>query len=118
MKKLATKKDIILILLVLVVCAVGFFLINSGDTGTDATIKVDGEVVATISLNSDGEYSFEGVTVSVENGEILVKSSTCSDKVCVNSGKISKSGEGIICAPNRFSIEINGKGNLPDAMTG
>ena len=52
-------------------------------------------------------------------GEIYVKDSDCTDKVCVRSGRICKSGESIICAPNRVTIKIDGKnGGMPDAMTG
>lgn len=118
MKKLITKKDFILVLIVLIVGVVGIILVNSTEKGRTATIKVDGEVVEMISLYADTLIQYNGVDIVVENGEIHVENSTCTDKVCVRSGKISKSGEGIICAPNRVSIEIDGKSNLPDAMTG
>ena len=118
MKKLITKKDFILVIIVLVVSSAGLILVNSADKGKTATIKVDGEVVETLSLNEDASVEFNNVVIACENGEIYVKESTCTDKVCMRSGKISKSGEGIICAPNRVSIEIDGKSNLPDAMTG
>ena len=119
MKKLITKKDFVLVIIVLVVSLAGLILVNSADKGKTATIKVDGEVVETLSLNEDTLVEFNGVVVTCENGEIYVKESTCTDKVCMRSGKISKSGEGIICASNRVSIEIDGKNtDLPDAMTG
>ena len=118
MKKLITKKDFVLVIIVLVVSLAGLILVNSADKGKTATIKVDGEVVETLLLNEDTSVEFNNVVIACENGEIYVKESTCTDKVCMRSGKISKSGEGIICAPNRVSIEIDGKSNLPDAMTG
>lgn len=118
MKKLITKKDFILVLIVLIVGVVGIILVNSTEKGRTATIKVDGEVVEMISLYEDTLIQYNGVDIVVENSEIHVENSTCTDKVCVRSGKISKSGEGITCAPNRVSIEIDGKSNLPDAMTG
>ena len=118
MKKLITKKDFVLVIIVLVVSLAGLILVNSADKGKTATIKVDGEVVETLLLNEDTLVEFNNVVIACENGEIYVKESTCTDKVCMRSGKISKSGEGIICAPNRVSIEIDGKSNLPDAMTG
>ena len=119
MKKLITKKDFILVLIVLVVGFICLILVNSADKGKTATIKVDGKVVETLSLDEDTLAEFNGVVVATGNGEIYVKESTCTDKVCVRSGKTSKSGEGIICAPNRVSIEIDGKNtDLPDAMTG
>lgn len=118
MKKLITKKDFVLVIIVLVVSLAGLILVNSADKGKTATIKVDGEVVETLLLNEDTSVEFNNVVIACENGEIYVKESTCTDKVCMRSGKISKSGEGIICAPNRVSIQIDGKSNLPDAMTG
>ena len=51
MKKLVTKKDFILVLIVLVVGFAGLILVNSADKGKTATIKVDGKVVETLSLN-------------------------------------------------------------------
>ncbi len=120
MKKLVTKKDVVVVIAVLVIGIAGIFLLNNGEKGKTATIKVDGEIKDTVSLTDEGyEKNINGVTISVADGEICVKTSTCKDKVCVRSGKISKSGEGIICAPNRVSIEINGENDsLPDALTG
>ncbi|MBQ8765566.1 MAG: NusG domain II-containing protein [Clostridia bacterium] len=120
MKKLITKKDFILLLVVLVIGVVWILLGNSANKGTTAEIKVDGEIVETISL--DGEFlekEINGVTVCRENGEIYIKEAVCPDKVCVRSGRISKAGEGIICAPNRVAVEIDGKNkNQLDALTG
>lgn len=120
MKKLITKKDFILLCVVLVVGALGIILMNVAHKGATAEIKVDGETVEIISLN--GEYfekEINGVTICRENSEIYVKNSACPDKVCVRSGKISKAGESIICAPNRVAVIISGKSDaLPDALTG
>ncbi len=120
MKKLITKKDFILVLIVLMVGFAGLIFANSTDKGKTATIKVDGKVVETISLDGENRtFTYNDVMICLDNGEIFVKASKCADKVCLRSGKISKSGEGIVCAPNRISIEIDGKNDsLPDAMTG
>lgn len=118
MKKLITKKDLILLVVVLLVGVAGFIFFESADNGTIVEINVDGKLVETISL--DGEYlekEINGVIICRENREIYVKDSTCSDKVCVRSGRISKSGEGIVCAPNRVAVEISGENKL-DGLTG
>ncbi len=118
MKKLVTKKDFILLVIVLIIGVAGIFFMNSSKQGTMAEIKVDGKTVETISLQ--GEYlekEINGVTICRAKGEIYVKESVCPDKVCVRSGRISKAGEGIICAPNRVAIEISGENQL-DALTG
>lgn len=119
MKKLITKKDLILLFFVLIAGIIGVIFINSADKGKSATIIVDGKTQETISLDESFQKEINGVSVCCENGEIYVKDSVCPDKVCIRSGKISKSGESIICAPNRVAIKIDDeKGNLPDAMTG
>lgn len=119
MKKLITKKDLILLAIVLLCGIIGMFLMNSADTGKSVTITIDGKTKETISLDNDFNKELNGVSVCCENGEVYVNASDCSDKVCVRSGRISKSGESIICAPNRVAIKIEGKkGTLPDAMTG
>ncbi len=119
MKKLITKKDLTLLFVVLLAGVFGIALMNSGDTGKSAEIIVDGVTQEVISLDKAFEKQINGVIVCCENGEVFIKESDCPDKVCVRSGKISKSGESIICAPNRVAIKINGiKGNSPDAITG
>ncbi len=120
MKKLITKKDFILLVIVLVIGIAGFLLLASNDKGAIAIIKINGETVAEIPIQDEYyEASFNGVTVCCENSEIYVKDSSCPDKVCVRSGRISKAGEGVICAPNRVAVEISGKNqNQLDALTG
>lgn len=119
MKKLITKKDLILLLVVLLAGVVGIIIMKSADQGKGAEIIVDGETKEIISLEENFQKQVNGVVVCCENSEVYIKESDCPDKVCMRSGRISKSGESIICAPNRVAIKINGKkGNLPDAITG
>lgn len=121
MKNLLTKKDIVF-LICLVIIGFAFSLISYFTSkGETALVRVDGEVVEEISLTEAGYYenTFNGVTVVRENSEVYIKASTCSDKVCVRSGHLSKSGESAVCAPNKVSVEIVGnKKNVPDAITG
>lgn len=119
MKKLITKKDLILFFVVLVIGVGGIILVNSAEKGRSATITIDGKTKEAVSLDKNFEKKVNGVFICCENGEIYVKDSDCTDKVCVRSGRICKSGESIICAPNRVAIKIDGKnGGMPDAMTG
>lgn len=118
MKKLITKKDFILLVVVLIIGVAGISFMNSANQGTTAQIKVDGKVDETIQLDGESfEKEINGVIICCENGEIYVKESSCPDKVCVRSGRISKAGEGIICVPNRVAVEISGEKQL-DALTG
>lgn len=120
MKKLFTKKDFILIVVILIVGVLGFIIINNADEGKTVIIKSDGKIIETISLTEDGyKTEVNGVVIYIEDGKAFVKESSCKDKVCVNSGELSKSGESAVCAPNGVSVEISGKSeSSPDAIAG
>ena len=83
----------------------------SSRDGALAVIKVDGEQVATLSLSENGEYALDGKnTVVVEDGEAYMRYASCPDGLCVRQGKKHRSGERIICLPNRVEVEIRAEG--------
>lgn len=114
-RKLLNKRDLITIITILLSGIVTFAvltLISSDDT--KAVISVNGKVISEHSLdssvrNNHSEFTIaeaEGAVIEIENGQIRVKSSDCPDKVCVNTGYISKEGEKIVCLPKKLIIEI------------
>ena len=84
-------------------------------------IITDGEEQL-VSVYEDKEYVINSnghtLTVRVENREASILHSTCPDKVCVNSGKINRGGEVIVCAPALVSIEIIGETGEYDYAVG
>lgn len=80
-------------------------------------IEHDGGIVRNILLGGETVLEVGGCEVRVENGEVFVAKSDCPDRVCVNTGRISRAGEAIICVPNRVSIKIIGEGKV-DAIAG
>lgn len=72
----------------------------------------------------DGNYAFDlgknqqisitgtlGETIfSVENNAVFIQSSPCANKICIHSGKISKPGQWLCCAPNRIFAIIKAAG--------
>ncbi len=81
-----------------------------------------GETSFLISLDGDFSRTIESagyaLTVTVSNGTVCVSDSTCSDRVCVNSGTISRGGEVIICAPAGVTVEILSAGEEADYVIG
>lgn len=115
-KLLGNKKllaDVILIASLLVF-ALSVFLITSlsREEGAVAVVSVDGAVVAEYPLSRDGEYSLNGGTniLVIEDGAAFMKDADCPDKLCVHQKKKSKTGERIVCLPNRVMVEIEGEG--------
>ncbi|MBQ8719627.1 MAG: NusG domain II-containing protein [Clostridia bacterium] len=104
-----TAADVILAaLLVLISLSVFLIMRFNRDEGALVTVSINSEPVATYSLILDGEYPIlDGeLTLTVKDGEAFVSHSSCSDKSCVRSGRISHSGESIVCLPNRVSITV------------
>ena len=63
-----------------------------------------------LAVNKRLEFENNGIklTVVIEGGKVCVTESSCDDRVCVHSGKISLSGQSIICAPAGIVINIGG----------
>ena len=106
--------DLILIAALLAVGVLVFFIIElTKSAGDTVNVTVNGELVAEYSLSDDGEYSINGGTniLIISDGKAYLKEASCPDKLCVNQGKISMSGERIVCLPNKVMIEILGEGD-------
>lgn len=118
--KVRLKRDIILVLSMVIIAAAAFLIINFAvkKDGSYAVIKVDGKVIKTLDLNS-GETTIEvngyqgGVNkVVINDGKVSMTEADCPDELCVKTGKISRVGETIVCLPHRVVVEI--KGSLDD----
>ena len=121
MKKIGVKKgDIIILAALLCIAALIFcaihFLTPSGD---NVRIEVASKTVATLPLSEDATYNVEiggkvTNTVEIKDNQVEVTYADCPDKICENHRAISKSGESIICLPNKVVVSIEGKNNQVD----
>lgn len=113
-KILANKKlvaDIILVASLLVISLSVFIVVRlTKQDGDVAVVTVNNVVVGEYPLYVDGEYSLNGGTniLVIENGKAFVTYANCPDGLCVNQGKISLTGDRIVCLPNKLMIEIRG----------
>ena len=59
---------------------------------------------------SDGTIPVEGplgtTIVDVRQGRVRVLSSPCPEHICMNTGWISKTGQIIVCMPNRIVVRL------------
>ncbi len=105
------KRDLILFACFLVLGVV--LLVASKVTakkGECVCIYQNGKIVATWSLSADSRKEFttdDGTnTVVVESGKVYVTDADCADGTCMKMGKISMTGESIICAPHKLIVRI------------
>ena len=103
--------DVLLICALLAV-ALSVFLITelSRGEGAEVVVSIDGEEVARYPLDEDGEYSLNGGTniMVVSEGEAYIREASCPDGLCVGQGRISRTGQTVVCLPNRLMLEIVG----------
>ncbi len=120
-KNFFRRADIIIIMLVLL-CAGLFYLINRGSQSTTAQIIIDGTLYETIDFSQAvSPYTKElgnGITLLIEKDGVSVISSDCYGKNCVNCKKLTRSGDTAVCIPNKTVIKVSGTNKAaPDAMT-
>lgn len=119
--KLLRKGDIAVILVILIVAAAFWFWQARQTDKLEAIITVNGETVKTVDLSAvEGKRIIEldtmpKVVIAAENGAIYFEESGCSDKLCVNCGRLSKKGDTAVCLPAKTVVTVSGS-NV-DVMT-
>ena len=105
----------LLLLLALLIVSLGFgiALLSPGQEAVRAEIRSDGELIATVDLRIDQEFTVttpsggENV-ITVRGGAIAVTSANCPDHYCMHRGFCSGGGS-IVCLPNKLVISFTGE---------
>jgi len=104
--------DRALILGILVASASFIPWLQSGRPGQAAIVRLENEVVATLSLKKEVTYSVWGplgeTVVQVKGGKVRVLSDPGPQQLCVRQGWISRAGDMLVCLPNRVMVQIPG----------
>ena len=109
------KKEIIFVLLCVGIGVVLLLVswLGSDPAGAKVIVRVQGEQVAAFSLAQDQTYEIAGAdggtnVLVIEQGTARIDSADCPDELCVQMGKIGRSGQSIICLPHQVVVEIQG----------
>lgn len=108
------KADIVLGIAILILGISGAaYSLLYGQGGAKAVVKVDGKEYGTYSLSEDKIIKIEEKghlnVIQIKDGNVAMISSSCKNQLCVNTGRISKTSQAVVCLPNRVMIEIKGK---------
>lgn len=129
MKKLLTKWDIVLIIVLLILSFVpeGIFYLSGNDASLArkyAVIQLDGKVYKEIPLS--GHRGTDTLEIHTDKGhnQVVVQDETigiteadCPDKICISEGFISQPGATVVCLPHKLLIEIKTSGGEePDVI--
>ncbi len=101
--------DAILVLSLLLVGLSALLVYKScASEGVSVSVSVGGEEIAVYPLDVDARHVIGGGTntLVIKDGEAYMENATCPDKICVNYGKISRTGESIICRPNKVVVTV------------
>lgn len=110
------KKDIILIVCILITALLIWLIPSFFQDGEPAFVRViqDGQETGVYPLLEDrtvfipwGNENYNLLFIS--GGEASVSDADCPDGLCVRARSISKRGESIICLPHKLVIQIESK---------
>ena len=110
-----TRTWILLFAAVLALCtafSIPVLFPDSAEGAAQAQITSHGEVIATVELALDQEFTVQNGDsyniITVKDGKIAVTDATCPDHYCMKRGFCS-SGTEIVCLPNRLVIQFLGQ---------
>ena len=113
-----TKGDKILIVSLIIISLISLGFIKNSNAGYKEkyiSIQVNGEEYKKIIFDKkiigkqipiETEFGYN--LIEIGDGEVWVVEASCPDELDVKQGKISRSGEIIVCLPNKLVIEIKG----------
>lgn len=116
------KADIILAAALIIAGLAMSYILSFGRTaGSELIITCDGEKFASYFLDENREIVIDRNDhinkVTINNGVVSMSFSDCHGQDCVHQGEISKSGETIICLPNKVVLEIEGGDEKYDTLS-
>ena len=116
-----TKYWVALMAAMLMICAgLSLFLLMPGEDATHAEIASGGEILRTVDLRIDQEFTVtleDGSynTVTVKDGRIAVTSASCPDQYCAKRGWCA-GGAQIVCMPNGLVITFTDDADVDFAV--
>ena len=103
-----------------VACAVGIWQGSGSQEALTAVISVDGTEVERIPLAQETRRTVEGggytLEICLTDTEVWVEHSDCPTQDCVHTGRISRSGQSIVCLPARVVVELEGGSTADDGL--
>lgn len=104
------RNDYLLAAAILLAALLLFLLLSFGMApGARIRIQVDGEEYGVYSLAEEQKIQTgDGNTVQIQNGAARMEWADCPDQLCLHQREISRSGETIVCLPNRIIITVLG----------
>lgn len=114
MKKRVKTGDVWLVAVVLTVALCLFALLwLLPPAGAQVEVAVDGNVIATLPLDTPASLPITGkdggaCLLTIADGVATVTEATCPDQICVRHRAVSRVGQSIVCLPARVVVSVVG----------
>lgn len=99
-----------LIILVLAAAAVAFIPAMRASAPATVVVRKDNLLLARYPIDRDVTFTVIGregpLSISIAQKGVAVTHATCKNQVCVETGRIRRPFQQIICAPNHVIVEI------------
>ena len=115
-RRLFSKKEWPLLLIIALAAALWLVLSRSGPCGTRAVVERGGETVLTRELGA--LKAPELVEITGENCVVLtvelskegarITAASCPDKTCQRTGHLTRAGDVAVCLPGRIALRLEG----------
>lgn len=114
--------------ILLLACCLGLAVLAFGiqaltqKPGSTVVVKQEGEEIGRYPLSVNREILLETQAgynlLVIENGSACIREADCPHNLCVGEGRISRTGETLVCLPHKLTITIEGEDiTAPDAYT-
>lgn len=103
----------VIVMAVIAAAALALALTGVLDGKPGARVKIaENGTTQEYPISENRTIELSSLTVVIENGKVYVTDSTCPDKICEHSGKISRVNQSIVCLPSGIVITITGTGEF------
>jgi len=103
--------DGILLVILIVLTALSPRFLPAGLVGELVLVRTP-DAVTELTLDKDGRYPVTGplgtAFLVVEKGRAHLENAPCPLKICEAMGSINRSGQVIVCLPNRIFVKVSG----------
>jgi len=103
--------DGLLLVLLIILTALSPRFLPASSVGEILTVRTP-ETLEEIPLTAEGRYPIAGplgtAFLVVEKGRAHLENAPCPLKICEAMGSINRSGQVIVCLPNRIVIKVSG----------
>jgi hypothetical protein len=91
-----------------------YFLVGKvAGPGATVLVQVDGHIQHKAELKKNAVFSVHGevgeLVVEIRDGTVAVIQADCPNRICVRTGRRGRTGDVIVCVPNKTIIRIEGE---------